>query len=72
MQDPVFEEMSDTEFLEITNIVGIAAFGTITDYSDQLLYLAQSLYPGCILVSLILSHLKVLQKLTKNNGSRTK
>ena len=47
VQDPVFEEMSDTEFLEITNIVGIAAFGTIADYPDPLLYLAQSLYPGC-------------------------
>ena len=47
VQDPVFEEMSDTEFLEITNIVGIAALGTIADYPDPLLYLAQSLYPGC-------------------------
>ena len=47
VQDPVFEEMCDTEFLEITNIVGIAALGPVADYPDPLLYLAQSVYPGC-------------------------
>ena len=47
VQDPIFEEMSDTEFLEITNIVGIAALGPVADYPDPLLYLAQSVYPGC-------------------------
>ena len=46
-EDPVFEEMSATEFLELTNIVGIASFGTIADYPDPLLYLAKSIYPGC-------------------------
>ena len=44
---PVFGEMSATEFLEVINIVGIAAFGTVADYPDPLLYLAKSIYPGC-------------------------
>ena len=47
VEDPVFEEMSATEFLEITNIVGIASFGNIADYPDPLLYLAKTIYPGC-------------------------
>ena len=47
VEDPVFEELSATEFLEVTNIVGIAAFGTVADYPDPLLYLAKSIYPGC-------------------------
>ena len=49
VEDPVFVEMSGTEFLEITNIVGIAAFGKIDNYPDPLLYLAKSIYPGCYL-----------------------
>ena len=47
VEDPVFGEMSATEFLEVINIVGIAAFGTVADYPDPLLYLAKSIYPGC-------------------------
>jgi hypothetical protein len=47
VEDPVFNEMDVTQFLEITNIVGIASLGTIADYPDPLLYLAQSIYPGC-------------------------
>ncbi len=47
VEDPVFNEMDVTQFLEITNIVGIAALGTVADYPDPLLYLAQSIYPGC-------------------------
>ena len=47
VEDPVFEEMSATEFLEITNIVGIASFGNIADYPDPLLYLPKSIFPGC-------------------------
>ena len=41
------KEMNDTEFLEITNIVGIAVLDSIDDQPDLLLYLAQPLYPGC-------------------------
>ena len=47
VEDPIFEEMDATEFLELSNIVGIAAFGNIADYPDPLLYLAKSIYPGC-------------------------
>ena len=47
VEDPVFDEMSVTEILEVTNIVGIAAFGTVADYPDPLLYLAKTIYPGC-------------------------
>ena len=47
VEDPVFDEMSATEFLEVVNIVGIAAFGTVADYPDPLLYLAKTIYPGC-------------------------
>ena len=47
VEDPVFGEMSASNFLEIINIVGIAAFGTIGDYVDPLLYLTKTVYPGC-------------------------
>lgn len=46
-QDPVFGELSATDFLELINIVGIASFGTIGDYVDPLLYLVKGVYPGC-------------------------
>ena len=46
-EDPVFGEMSATDFLELVNIVGIAALGTEGDYVDPLLYLAKAVYPGC-------------------------
>ena len=46
-QDPVFGELSATDFLELINIVGIASFGTIGDYVDPLLYLVKAVYPGC-------------------------
>ena len=46
-EDPVFDEMSATDFLELVNIVGIAALGTEGDYVDPLLYLAKAVYPGC-------------------------
>ena len=47
VDDPVFEDMEVTDFLEIINIVGIATFGPIAEYPDPLLYLATSVYPGC-------------------------
>ena len=46
-EDPVFGEMSATDFLELVNIVGIASLGTVGDYVDPLLYLAKAVYPGC-------------------------
>ena len=47
IEDPVFDEMSANEFLEIANIVGIASLGTVADYPDPLLYLTKTIYPGC-------------------------
>ena len=47
VEDPVFDEMESTQFIELANIVGIASLGTVADYPDPLLYLAQSVYPGC-------------------------
>jgi len=46
-EDPVFGELSATDFLELINIVGIAALGNIGDFVDPLLYLTKNVYPGC-------------------------
>ena len=47
VEDPIFEELSVTDLLELTNIVGIASLGTVGDFVDPLLYLSKAVYPGC-------------------------
>ena len=47
VEDPIFNEMVETQFLELVNIVGIATYGNISDYPDPLLYLPKEMYPGC-------------------------
>ena len=63
VDDPIFEQMEATNFLEIINIVGIASFGPITEYPDPLLYLATSIYPGCYIS---VSDIITTENITKN------
>ena len=62
-QDPVFDELGATDFLELINIVGIASLGTIGDYVDPLLYLFKSVYPGCYIS---VSDIVTAESLSKN------
>ena len=65
VEDPVFTELEDTQFLEMANIVGVASLGKVADYPDPLLYLPQSIYPGCYIS---VSDIITVESISKNQN----